>query len=131
MDNDLELLRFVFKFHVVDRIVQADQVVEEAERAWVVEHFPRASLVERGLLDASNRLTPHYRDLLAEALVRLPAELGQEDKLQLIDAFFDTALADGSFEKPEKRAILMAANLLGVPPELIHHHLRDLGTIET
>lgn len=129
MDTDLELLQFVFTFHVVDTIVQADDVVEPSERAWVVKHFPRSSLVERGLITPENRLTHRYRDLLAEALVRLPAELGQEHKLFLIDAFFDTALVDGHFDEPERRAILTAANLLGVPPELIHHHLEDLGPI--
>ncbi|MCA9493345.1 MAG: TerB family tellurite resistance protein [Myxococcales bacterium] len=130
MDSDLELLRFVFNFHVVDLIVQADQVVEEAEIAYVVENFPRDALASRGLIDEKNRLTDLYRDLLAEALMRLPAELDQEQKLELIDRFFETAMADGHFEKPEKRAILVAANLLGVPPELIHHHLHDLGTLD-
>lgn len=127
---DLELLRFVFTFHVVDLIVHADNRIEEEEIAHVVATFPRDSLVSRGLLDAENRLTPLYRDLLAQALMRLPAELDQAAKLDLIDEFFDTAMVDGQFEKPEKRAILVAANLLGVPPELIHHHLVDLGTID-
>jgi uncharacterized tellurite resistance protein B-like protein len=130
MTADLDLLRFVFSFHVVDLIVQADDRVEPEEIDYVVEHFPRDALVSRGLIDDENRLTQHYRDLLAEALMRLPAELDQEAKLELIDAFFESAMADGHFEKPEKRAILVAANLLGVPPELIHHHLVDLGTLD-
>ncbi len=128
MMHDLDLLRFVFSFHVLDRIVHADDVVDPAEIAFVVERFPRSALEERGLIDERNCLTARYRDLLAEALVRLPAELDDAQKLKLIDGFFDGAAADGRVVKPEKRAIRMAVQLLGIPPELVHHRLHDLDT---
>lgn len=115
MDSDPELLRLVFSFHVIDQIMHADEHLDDQEIDWVRVRFPRERLADNGLIDDEDVLTPRYRDLLAEALMRLPAELDRDAKLALIHEFFEGALADGSFEVREGNRIVVAARLLGLP----------------
>ena len=130
MDTDLDLLRFVFTFHIVDQIVHADDSIQRDEIDWVVEKFPREVLLGHGMIDESDALTERYRDLLAEALMRVPAELSTAEKSELIQTFFSSALADGEFEFREGEMIVIAAQLLGLPPAEITSHLPDLGELE-
>lgn len=131
--TDIEVLRLVFAFHIVDRIVYADDEVDPMEIAWVRERFPRDTLATHGLIDDEDRLTDHYRDLLAESLMRLPSELDREAKLDLIHDFFGTALADGHFEAREGDVIVVAARLLGLPLDDVHAVLdadERMGTVD-
>lgn len=130
MDTDLDLLRFVFTFHIVDQIVHADDTVEREEIDWVVEKFPREVLLGHGMIDEGDALTERYRDLLAEALLRVPAELSVGQKSELIQTFFATALSDGEFEAREGEMIVIAAQLLGLPTSELTSHLPDLGELE-
>lgn len=118
--TDIGVLRVVFAFHIVDRIVYADEEVDPMEIAWVRERFPREVLAAHGLIDEGDRLTDRYRDLLAESLMRLPAELDRDAKMALIHDFFGTALADGHFEAREGDVIVVAARLLGLPLDDVH-----------
>ncbi|MEZ4322808.1 MAG: TerB family tellurite resistance protein [Myxococcota bacterium] len=132
MDTDLEILRLVFSFHVVDQIMRADEHIDALEIDWVQDRFPLATLQGHGLVDDGHRLTDRYRDLLSEALMRLPAELDQDQKVELALTFFDSAMADGHFESTEAVQLQAAANLLGLPLERLHdalegsHHVGEL-----
>lgn len=117
--SDLDLLRVVFSFHVVDRIMHADHVLSVHEIDWVRQRFPREMLAANSLIDEDDVLTDRYRDLLAEALMRLPAELDEVGKITLIEQFFSSALADGNFEYREGHLIVAAARLLGLPLEAL------------
>lgn len=127
MSEDFDLLRLVFSFHIVDQIVHADEEVTPDEIAWVVRRFPRELLERHGLIGADDVLTVRYRSLLAQALVRVPTELDEGGKLALIHEFFDLALSDGEFEYREGNMLLVAARLLGLPPEAIQPALDHVG----
>ncbi len=126
MDPDapsLDLLRLVFSFHVVDQIVHADDHVDALEIDWVRERFPFETLDEHGLITEDHRLTDTYRRLLSDALIRLPLELSEDEKLALSLTFFDTAMADGDFDSSEGGVLEAAANLLGLPMARVHDAL--------
>jgi uncharacterized tellurite resistance protein B-like protein len=126
MDPDapsLDLLRLVFSFHVVDQIVHADAHVDALEIDWVRNMFPFETLDEHGLIGEDHRLTPHYRQLLSDALIRLPNELSEDEKVALTLTFFDTAMSDGDFDASEGDILHAAANLLGLPMAVVHEAL--------
>lgn len=128
MTEDFDLLRLVFSFHYVDQIVHADEEVAPDEIAWVLERFPRELLAGHGLIDASNVLTDRYRVLLAEALVRVPAELDETGKLALVREFFELAMSDGEFEYREGNVVVVASQLLGLDPDVIQPAIRGGDT---
>jgi len=133
MDSDLALLRLVFSFHVIDHIIHADEHIDPLEIDWMRERYPREVLEEHGLIDEESRLTDTFRDLLAEALMRLPKELSEDEKRQLALTFFDSAMADGEFEAREGKQLEAAAHLLGLPLKSLHEALDssdDVGAIE-
>ena len=119
MNSELSLLKLVFSFYIVDQIVKADQSLTPSEMEWVCRSFPREVLLGHGIINDSNILTPVYRDLLAEALFRLPTELSHEDKLKMLESFMESALVDGEFEARESHVIVKASRLLGVSPDLV------------
>lgn len=125
-ESDPELLTFVFTFHVVDRILHADGNLDALEIDWLVELFPRESLYDRGLIDDDNALTERYDELLDEALETLPEHLNEDARAALIQTFFESALADGSYEPREAQMIVYACKLLGIPSERIHDALPDV-----
>lgn len=125
-ESDPELLTFVFTFHVVDRILNADGRLEGSEIDWLVDLFPHDSLYDRGLIDDDDALTERYDELLEEALAHLPEHLNDDAKAALIQTFFESALADGSYEPREAQMIAYACQLLGIPADRIHDALPEV-----
>ncbi|MCB9679418.1 MAG: TerB family tellurite resistance protein [Alphaproteobacteria bacterium] len=133
MNTDLAVLRLVFSFHVVDQIMRADDWIDPLEIDWVQRRFPLEQLQAHGLVDDAHQLTDLYRELLSEALIRLPAELHEHQKTELALTFFDSAMADGQLEPNEQAQLEAAANLLGLPMARLHdalHHSDVVGEVD-
>jgi hypothetical protein len=110
-DDDLEL---AFQLHVSTLLVEADLVTTDDEAAFLARHFPVDLLRERGFADAAGARTERFHDAAVEALATLPGKLDRLAKLDLLEACYKLALADGEFRIGEGAVLLMGARLLGL-----------------
>lgn len=133
MTHDLDVLRTVFAYHVVTEVIGADGVKTAEELTFLHRRWPRETLAKMGLVDAAGSLNATFHSALAKALDELPDLLGDEEKLALIETFWDASLADGHQDRNESAAVARAADLLKVPGHAWMSHLErkgDMGTID-
>ncbi|MFK7926897.1 MAG: TerB family tellurite resistance protein [Myxococcota bacterium] len=112
---DLDVLRMVFAYHVVDEVVAADGEVSAEELSFVESRWPKSRMVEAGLFDSAGKPTAEYEAARVEAVARLPTELGAEDSLALVRVFLEAGMVDGHLERAESEVVIRAASLLNVP----------------
>lgn len=115
MSHDLDTLRMVFGYHVVQEVVAADGTVDASEAAYLESHWPRQHLVDKGLLDSTGAPTEAFHSARNAAVSQLKTLLELEQKLSLIDTFLQASLADGHLHHAESAAVVQAARLLDVP----------------
>lgn len=133
MAHELDVLRTVFAYHVVSEVIGADGVKTAEELTFLHRRWPREKLAGMGLVDGSGTPGATFHAALAEALEALPGRLGQDEKLALIETFWDASLADGHQDRNESAAVARAADLLGVPGHVWMAHMErkgDMGTVE-
>jgi uncharacterized tellurite resistance protein B-like protein len=111
-DEDMEL---AFQLHVLTQLAEADQHTSADERAFLDRHFPLQDLVAAGFRTADGAWTDAYDEAAVRALEVLPKTLSEPAKLDLLEACYKLAIADGAFKLGEGAVILMASRLLGLP----------------
>ena len=129
MRRDVEQMKQAFAYHVVQQILAADDHVARGEVRFLEERFPRETMVQVGLMDEEGVFTDRFPDAYTEALRRLPAALGRDEKLALITLFLDACVADGALDSNEGRVLLDAADRLGVTPHELNAHLDTLAMV--
>lgn len=110
-EDDLEL---AFQLHVMNQLAEADLQNSKDEQAFIARHFPLQDLVAAGFKTADGAWTDAYDEAAVQALSVLPKRLGETAKLDLLEACYKLAVADGEFKMGEGAVILMAARLLGL-----------------
>mgnify|MGYP001405912141 CR=1 FL=1 len=114
-------LKYVFAMFSVQKIIWADEVVDELELRYVQDHFPQELLQVLQLQDTS--ILPV---LLEEALVSLPTSLGMDEKMQVIGLCFGAAASTGTVNPAEVAILQVAAEKLGVPNEDLFAYIQQL-----
>jgi hypothetical protein len=120
MDEDVPLdqLKLAFSYHVVNQILGSDGEVVPAEAGFLARTYPPALLERSGFVAADGRFTDRWQHALGEALLQLPV-LAVEERIAIVDALFDAALADERFDVAEAGVVSRAARLLGLREEQI------------
>lgn len=109
---NLDDLKLAFCMHMVDQIVAADDRLSPEELAFLEAKFPPSMLRERGFLGPDGARTDAWHLAAMDALDRLPTELSEAEKLELLTVFFDATVADDQFEIAEGNLLLDGARLL-------------------
>ena len=79
-----------------------------------------------GFVDAQGAYTDRWRDALGEALVELPVRLTVDERLSILETFYQAAIADDDFQYIEGNILVRAARLLGLKPEQFTARLEQL-----
>lgn len=117
LDAELERMRVAFARHFSQRIVEADGIVADDERAFMRTVFPDELLARLGLAEGDDRET-----CLAEAAERLPTALGYHDKLAMLGLFFSACYCDGALDAREVSVLREAGEALGLGrPEIVRY----------
>ena len=114
-------LKLAFAYKIAERVVEADGVVDDDERAFLVRTFPPEQLEELWLDD------PALRDTLAsQAETELKDQLGYHEKLGLLSSFFAACYADGRVQVQELQVLRDASLALGLDKSEVVTYLRKL-----
>lgn len=122
----LDELRLAFQLHVVDLVVQDDQITTDAEAAFLSRAFPAERLQSAGFVDANGR-TARFQEAAVRALDVLPSALDDAEKRDLLERCFAAAMADEVLRIGEASVVLMASRLLGVSDEAFDAFLVEHG----
>jgi uncharacterized tellurite resistance protein B-like protein len=120
---DLLQLKLAFAYHIVQRIVGADEKLARGEIRFLEQRFPAALMRRAGFLSETGTFTEAFERATSEALVDLPVRLNADEKLSLLDLLFEATLADDEFHASEAKVLVHAARLLGVSGEVLDAHL--------
>src|SRR5688500_9996346 len=107
-DFSLDELKLAFAYQLVHRILETDGSKVPIETRFVQKTFPADLLNRARFVQADGTYTPRYQEALGEALLRLPTELGTEERLGLIVTLWRAAVADGVFEDYEAASVAHA-----------------------
>lgn len=116
-------LKLAFCMHMVDQIVAADDQLSEAELAFLAEKFPPSMLVERGFQAPDGTRTDAWQEAAMDALERLPTELSEAEKLDLLAVFLEATVADDEFAREEGNVLVDGARLLDLDDAVIDKFL--------
>lgn len=122
--EDLEL---AFQLHVMNQLAEADLQNTTDEVAFLARHFPLQDLVAAGFKTADGAWTDLYDEAAVQALAVLPKTLDEAAKLDLLEACYKLAIADGEFKLGEGAVILMAARLLGLSDDVFDRFVERRG----
>ena len=114
-------LKYVNLMFFVQKIIWADDVVDQAELDFVQEHFPQTLLAALNLTN-----TDSLPLLLEEALGFLPVNFSHEEKLELIGVCFGAAASTGTVNPAEVAILQVAAEKLGVSNEDLFGYIQTL-----
>jgi uncharacterized tellurite resistance protein B-like protein len=120
---DLLQLKLAFAYHIVQRIVGADDKLARGEVKFLEQRFPAALLARTGFLSPEGTFTEHFQRATSEALIALPSRLNKEEKLGMIDLLFEATLADDEFHASEGKVLVHAARLLDLTTDELDAHL--------
>jgi uncharacterized tellurite resistance protein B-like protein len=123
-DDDLEL---AFQLHVMNQLAEADLNATQDERVFLDRHFPLQDLVAAGFKTPAGAWTDAYDEAAVQALAVLPKRLAHAAKLDLLEACYKLAIADGEFKMGEGAVILMAARLLDLSDDDFDHFVERSG----
>ena len=123
-EEDLEL---AFQLHVMNQLAEADLNRSEDEDAFLERHFPLQDLIAAGFRTTDGAWTPAFDDAAVRALEVLPKSLGEPAKLDLLEACYKLAVADGEFRLGDGAVILMAARLLGLADAVFDRFVERRG----
>jgi uncharacterized tellurite resistance protein B-like protein len=128
-DSQLEL---AFAYHMVQRLIGADDAIHRSEILFLDERFPQADLFEAGFLGDDGAYTKTWRAALETALTELKHRLSEERKIVLMHTLLSASLADRDFDAAEGEVLLQAATVLGLSGALLDQALGhdDVGSVE-
>ena len=125
----LATLQLAFTRHVLDLLAQSDGRVVAAESAYVAKAAPDDALLAAGLVDEFGARTVRFEEARQEALERLPVELPLDERLSLLEVFFELTVVDGDLDRGEGSMLFAAAKLLGITPQQFDRHLDSLESV--
>lgn len=114
-------LKYVFLMFFVQKIIWADDVVDQAELDFVQEHFPQRLLLALDLQD-----TTILPSLLEEALGYIPGSFSPDEKLEMIGVCFGAAASTGTVNPAEVAILQVAAEKIGVSNEDLFGYIQTL-----
>lgn len=120
---DLEVLELAFLHHLLREVAGADGALGDREAALIEQVCPPDALRRAGLIDAQGEITELGRATSIRALAVLPDALSEPDKLGLVGRLGDLARIDGRVEVGERSLVVLAAQLLRVPVDVVTAHL--------
>ena len=120
---DLLQLKLAFAYHIVQRIIGADEKLARGEIRFLEQRFPTALLTRAGFLAPDGTFTEVFQRATSEALIALPVRLNKEEKLGLVDLLFEATLADDEFHVAEGKVLVHAARLLDLSSAELDAHL--------
>ena len=128
-DDQLEL---AFAYHMVQRLIGADDSVHQAEIRFMEDRFPSSALRDAGFVDEGGTWTARWRSALELALAELGSRLDEDRKVALVQTLLGASLADRDFDSAEGGVVLQAASLLGLGGDALDRALGhdDVGTID-
>ncbi|MFT4625537.1 MAG: putative tellurite resistance protein B-like protein [Myxococcota bacterium] len=121
-DDELEL---AFAYHMVQRLIGADDNVHRAEIQFLEDRFPTSALHSAGFVTADGTYTDRWRAALDLALAELTTRLDENRKVRLIRTLLGASLADADFDAAEGSVLLQAATLLGLEGAALDAALND------
>jgi uncharacterized tellurite resistance protein B-like protein len=131
---DLPSLVLVFTRHVLGEISSADSVVRPRERLVIERVCPTERLMADGFTNSLGEPTALFDDVRREALIRLPSELSEPEKLNIVTQLLELCIVDGELDRTESSLVVVAAGLLGLPSGVLDRHLDALpdyvGSVE-
>ena len=116
---NLDDLKLAFCMHMVDQIVAADDTLSPDELAFFEQKFPSSMLQERGFVGPDGVRTNAWHLAAMDALDRLPTELSEPEKVDLLSVFFAATVADDQFELSEGNLLLAGARLLDLDDAVV------------
>ena len=119
MEEDFTIaqLKLAFTFHIVNQILESDDEVVPSEARFLERTFPKHVFENSGFIDANGRYTARWQDALGEALLELPVRLSVEERLGILETFYQAAISDDDFQYVEGKILERAAKLLALRPE--------------
>jgi uncharacterized tellurite resistance protein B-like protein len=128
-DDEIERLELALALHFARLVLDADEVIDSAELAFVERVFPTDRLVATGLIDARGALTPEFETARIRAVLELPAMLSLPRRLDLLATVYRAAVSDGDLDRREFSTLQACAGKLGVEPDLLSAHLDALSGV--
>jgi uncharacterized tellurite resistance protein B-like protein len=128
--SEQDLLRLALSVHLARLVVHADDVLDYHELTWFERVYPSERLAAAGLIDADGHFTDAFENARIEAALELPGTLTLDDKLSMLSAVYQAALADGVLEVTEYKVLLRAATLLAVSEAQLSAHLDVLAGVD-
>ena len=122
----IDQLKLAFTYHIVNQILESDDEMVPAEARFLERTFPKEVLSGSGFVDEKGRYTARWQDALGEALLELPVRLSVEDRLTVLETFYQAAISDDDFQYIEGNILVRAARLLGLKPEQFTARLEQL-----
>lgn len=110
-------LKLAFSYHIVNQILNSDGELVPAEAAFMRRAFPSRLFQQSGFVDEDGRYTQRWQDALGEALLELPVQLTVDQRLGILETFYQAAMADAELQYIEGTILVRAARLLGLRAE--------------
>lgn len=108
MPFELVDLKLAFQYHLVLRIVTADDDVANNEDAYIAALCPPKRMIEAGFFDKAWQVTPVYQVALKHAQRALP-KLPREERQALLSSCVTACLIDGRLHPAEVACLRQAA----------------------
>ena len=118
-----EQLTLAFAYHMVQRLIGADDAIHASELRFLESTFPAETMSASGFTKEDGTFTDRYRSALDAALIELPSMLTRSAKLSLLDTLFNASLADNNFDHTEGDVLVQCSHLLGLNASDLDSHL--------
>jgi len=111
-EREIMRLKYAFAMHMVQVVIEADEIILPEEEAYFEECFPQELIESLNLVDEQVR-----KSLYEQAVDVLPQCLSLEEKLDLFGMFLGASVSDGEMEFREFGVLETAAAILAIPHE--------------
>ncbi len=100
--------------HIAQKLIGAARVLDDAELAALHGIFPRDAMVAAGFVAAdSGGYTQAFEDAARVAFRQLPAQLDEDEKIEMMRVWWTLAHADGELAAAETEVLMKAGQMLG------------------
>ena len=119
-------LKLAFTYHIVNQILRSDGEFAPSEAAFLERSFPRRLFQQSAFIDSAGRYTQRWQEALGEALIELPVQLTVDQRLGILETFYQAAMADAELQYIEGNILVRAARLLGLRAEQFTARIEQL-----
>jgi|GEM_PF-2246366 len=113
--------------HVAQKLIAADRKLEDAELAALHTIFPRAAMVEAGFVAQAGGYTPAFESAARLAFETLPAQLDEDEKIEMMRVWWALSISDGELAASESEVLMKAGQMLGWDLERIQSVFEQLA----